>query len=474
MSITLHKSLIINNFQLPARTLLWLWLALAPATTAAAMTDARGLPTLAPVVNLVTPAVVNVSVITPAPIEDNPLFRDPFFRRFFNLPDRPQRQEQAAGSGVIVNAARGYILTNNHVIKDAEQVIITLKDRRQFPAKLVGTDPGTDIAVLQISAPGLSALRIGDSDALQVGDHVLAIGNPFGIGQTVTSGIVSALGRSGLSVEGYEDFIQTDASINPGNSGGALVNLRGELIGINTAIIGPAGGNVGIGFAVPSAMAQAVLTQIVRYGEVRRGRLGIEMADVPADAARQLRLPTLDGALIANVEAGSPAERAGIHKGDVVTALDGRPIRNSAELRARLGLTPVGDEIELQVIRANGPQRIRTRIAPPQTSSGGEGRAVPQLPGLRVVEIERGSPLAQRLRGGGLVVAAVEPESRALQAGFRPGDIIYGVNRRRVQTLAEFQDLLRAAKQVPLGGSAERGYAISLLRGDFNLTIILR
>jgi serine protease Do/serine protease DegQ len=190
---------------------------LLPATvTAQAPTDVRGLPTLAPLVNLVTPAVVNVSVVTRAPMEDNPLFRDPFFRRFFNLPDRPQRQEQAAGSGVIVDAARGFILTNNHVIKDAEQVIITLKDRRQFPAKLIGTDPGTDIAVLQISAPNLSALRIGDSDVLQVGDYVMAIGNPFGIGQTVTSGIVSALGRSGLSVEGYEDFIQTDASINPG------------------------------------------------------------------------------------------------------------------------------------------------------------------------------------------------------------------------------------------------------------------
>ncbi len=457
----------LNKFNNTARTLLWLLLgALLPASAIAQPAiDTRALPTLAPVVNLVTPAVVNISVITPAPMEDNPLFRDPFFRRFFNLPDRPQRKEQAAGSGVIVDAGRGYILTNNHVIKDAEQVIVTLKDRRQFPAKLVGTDPGTDIAVLQINAPGLSALRIGDSDALQVGDYVLAIGNPFGIGQTVTSGIVSALGRSGLSVEGYEDFIQTDASINPGNSGGALVNLRGELIGINTAIIGPAGGNVGIGFAVPSAMAQAVMTQIVRYGEVRRGRLGIEMADVPPEALRKLRLQSLDGALIEKVQADSPAERAGLRSGDVVTALNGRPIRSSAELRARLGLTPVGDGVEFNVIRESGQQRIRARIAAPQTSSSGEAHAIPQLPGILVVEIERGSPLAQQLRGGGLVVAAVEAGSRAMQAGFRPGDIIYAVNRRRIQTLAEFQGQLRAA---------ERGYAISLLRGDFNLTIIIR
>ena len=456
--------LFFRHFLSAAAALLFCMLPSAPAL-AQPVTDARGLPTMAPLVNQVTPAVVNISVLTRAPMEDNPLFRDPFFRRFFNLPDRPQRKEQAAGSGVIIDAARGFVLTNNHVIKDAEQVIVTLKDRRSFPAKLVGTDPGTDIAVLQIPPQNLSALRIGDSDALQVGDYVLAIGNPFGIGQTVTSGIVSALGRSGLSVEGYEDFIQTDASINPGNSGGALVNLKGELIVINTAIIGPAGGNVGIGFAVPSAMARAVMDQIVRHGEVRRGRLGIEMADVPAELQRKLKLPTLDGALIARVEDGSPAERAGLREGDVVTALNGRPIRTSGELRARLGLTPVGEEVELGILRDGAQQRIRTRIAAPQTASNGEPQAVAQLPGLRVVEIERGSPLFQRLRGGGLVVAAVEPGSRALQAGFHPGDIIYAVNRRRVQSVAEFQGLLRGS---------DRGYAVGLLRGDFSLTIILR
>ena len=438
----------------------------APVAVAQPVPDnSKGLPTLAPLVNQVTPAVVNISVVTRSPVEDNPLFRDPFFRRFFNLPDKPQREEQAAGSGVIVDAARGYVLTNSHVIRNAEQVIVTLKDRRQYAAKLVGTDPGTDIAVLQIAAQNLTAIRIGDSDALQVGDYVIAIGNPFGIGQTVTSGIVSALGRSGLTPEGYEDFIQTDASINPGNSGGALVNMRGELVGINSAIFTPAGGNVGIGFAVPSSMARAVMAQIVRFGEVRRGRLGIEMGDLTPALASKLGVAAQEGAIIGVVQPGSPAEKAGLRERDVVIALNGRPIRTSAELRARLGLTPVGEEVELRIQRGAETRSIRTRVAAPLEASGAEGQPVAQLPGLSVVEIERGSQLFQRLRGGGLVVSAVEQDSRAFQAGFRPADIIYAVNRRRVQTRAEFQAAVKAA---------QGGYAVSLLRGDFNVTIIVR
>ena len=427
--------------------------------------SSRAIPTLAPVVSKVTPAVVNISVITRSPIEDNPLFQDPFFRRFFNLPDRPQRQEQSVGSGVIVDAARGYVLTNNHVVREAEKIIVILKDRRQFEAKLVGTDPGTDVAVLQIQAQGLSALPFGDSDQLEIGDYVIAIGNPFGIGQTVTSGIVSALGRTGLTPEGYEDFIQTDASINPGNSGGALVNLRGELIGINSAIIGPSGGNVGIGFAVPSNMARGVMSQITRFGEVRRGRLGISMTDLTPALAREFGVSARAGAAITAVQPGSPAEKAGLRKHDVILALNGRPIRSSGSLRARLGLTPVGEEIELRIARGDDELTIRTRIAAPQALAGVEGRVLQQLPGLAVVEIERGSPLFERLQGGGLVVTAVERGSRAHQVGFRRGDIIYAVNRRRVQTIAEFQGLV---------GRARNGFAVSLLRGDFQVTIILR
>lgn len=435
----------------------------AHAAFAAVPIDSRGLPTLAPIVDQVTPAVVNISVVSRSPMEDNPLFRDPFFRRFFNLPERPQKREQAAGSGVIIDAARGYVLTNNHVIANAEQVIVTLKDRRQFQARVVGTDAGTDVAVLHIEPRNLTALRFGDSDQLNVGDYVIAVGNPFGIGQTVTSGIVSALGRSGLSPEGYEDFIQTDASINPGNSGGALVNLRGELVGINSAIIGPAGGNVGIGFAVPANMARAVLDQIAKFGEVRRGRLGIEMADITPEIAKKLGVSSLAGVAIAAVEPGSPADQAGLRERDIVIAMNGRTLNSAAELRARLGLTAVGQEVELRVIRGGEQRMVRVKIGAPQQMSAAEGRSVPQLAGMTVVEIERGSPLYQRVQG--LIVSTVAEGSAAWQAGFRAGDIIYAVNRRRVRTLAEFQTALR---------TAGRGYTVSLLRGDFSISIVVR
>jgi serine protease Do/serine protease DegQ len=445
----------------------WLCLLLFSVLSAVAAAEppvaSRGLPTLAPLVNEVTPAVVNISVVTRSPLEDNPLFRDPFFRRFFNLPDRPQRQEQAAGSGVIVDAARGYVLTNHHVIREAEQIIVTLKDRRQFMARLVGADPGTDVAVLQIQAQSLTAIRFGDSDQLNVGDYVIAIGNPFGLGQTVTSGIVSALGRTGLSVEGYEDFIQTDASINPGNSGGALINLRGELVGINTAIVAPSGGNVGIGFAVPSNMAQAVMSQIVRYGEVRRGRLGVEMVDVTPAIAKKIGVAVLEGAVVAGVQSGSPSERAGLRELDVVVAMNGRPIRSAAELRTRLGLTPIGEEVELRIRRGGEARALRVRVEAPQKLAEGNGQTVAQLPGVKVVEIERGSPLYQRVQG--LVVAAVDENSKAWQAGLRPGDIIFGVNRKRVRTLAELQKAMRGN---------ERGQTLHLLRGDSELTVVIR
>src|SRR3954468_19666918 len=322
-----------------------------------AMDNRNGVPTLAPLLQGVTPAVVNISVETRSALEENPLFRDPFFRRFFNIPDEAERREQSAGSGVIVDAAKGYVVTNFHVIKDAQQVVVTLKDRRQFQAKLVGTDPGTDIALLKIEAKKLQALRLGNSDTLNVGDFVVAIGNPFGLGQTVTSGIISALGRSGLDIEGYEDFIQTDASINPGNSGGALVNLKGELIGINTAIIGPSGASVGIGFAIPSNMARAVMTQLVKFGEVKRGRIGLTTQDLTPELARSLALaPATRGAVVVEVAQGSAADTAGVRTGDVVMAVNGRAVRSSSDLRNQIGLAAAGTDVELKLLREGREQ----------------------------------------------------------------------------------------------------------------------
>jgi Do/DeqQ family serine protease len=434
------------------KPLLFCVLLIASAATAqpAGLPTRDGLPTLAPILEKVTPAVVNIAVLQRSPEEDNPLMRDPFFRRFFGMPQQSQPQI-AAGSGVIVDAKNGYVITNAHVVKDAREIQITLKDNRRLPAKLVGSDAGTDIAVIKVEPARLTDIKFGDSDALQVGDFVMAIGNPFGIGQTATSGIVSALGRSGLSMEGYEHFIQTDASINPGNSGGALVNLRGELIGINSAIIGPAGGNVGIGFAVPSVMARAVMDQLIRFGEVKRGRLGIAMTNATE----------VEGAQIAEVEANSPAAAAGLRKGDVVLALNGHPVRGSAELRARLGVVPAGETVELKVQRGKDTQLVKARIAEVERGQVGGGQSVPELAGASLAEIERRG-LSGKNRAVG--VTAVETGSPAFSHGIRPGDIIVGVNQRRVTSVPELSKALRQQGRVSL----------NVLRGDFALTMQLR
>jgi serine protease Do len=285
-------------------------------------------PTLAPLVREVTPSVVNLSVHGRIK-DDNPLYRDPLFREYFDVPNEREREFQAVGSGVIVDAPRGYVLTANHVVEQVSSVQVTTKDGRRFVAKLVGRDPGTDLAVLGLQgAQALRAIPMGDSDGLEVGDFVIAVGNPFGLGQTVTSGLVSALGRTGIGKQGYEDFIQTDAAINPGNSGGALVNLRGELVGINTAIFSTGGGNVGIGFAVPINMARMVMNQIVKHGRVHRGRIGISVKDLNLPVGATPAALT-EGAVIADVGPGSPAEQGGIQKGDIVVAADGAPIRNA-------------------------------------------------------------------------------------------------------------------------------------------------
>jgi Do/DeqQ family serine protease len=339
----------------------------APAAPAGAMVDpARGVLSLAPLLERVTPAVVNIAVRSRVELQASPLSEDPFFRRFFDLPELPrQRDVLSAGSGVIVDAGRGYVLTNSHVVADAQEIQVTLKDRRTYPARLMGSDPETDIALLALDAPDLAAVTLGDSDRLQVGDLVIAIGNPFGLGQTVTSGIVSALGRGGLGIEGYEDFIQTDASINPGNSGGALVNSKGELVGINTAILGPTGGNIGIGFAVPVNMAHAVMAQLVEHGAVRRGRLGVTIQDLTPDLAAAVDLDLRGGALVTGVDPGSPAERAGLRQGDVIVQVNGLPIEDAADLRNLVGLMPVGAELDVVLYRDARRRSVHARVEAP-------------------------------------------------------------------------------------------------------------
>jgi Do/DeqQ family serine protease len=324
---------------------------------------------VAPVVSRVTPGVVGISVRGRVR-EDNPLLQDPVFRRFFNMQREPiERETQATGSGVIVDAGQGYVLTNAHVVENASSMEVTTKDNRRLKAKLIGRDPETDIAVLQIPSGGLTAVPMGDSDRLQVGDFVLAVGNPFGLGQTVTSGIVSALGRSGLGIEGFEDFIQTDASINPGNSGGPLVDLQGRIIGINTAIVAPSGGNVGIGFAVPINMVRQVMDQLTRYGEIKRGKIGVAIQDLTPDIAQALGTKYSQGAVIARIEPGSPAERAGLRTNDLVVAVNGAPMRSGTELRNRVGLSRIGDEVQLTVERGGSERTVNVRIEPAPTTA---------------------------------------------------------------------------------------------------------
>jgi serine protease Do len=332
------------------------------ALAGAPIPEAGGAPiqSLAPVVSRITPGVVGISVRGRAR-EDNPLLQDPMFRRFFNLQQPIERETQAMGSGVIVDAAQGYVMTNAHVVENANSIEVTTKDNRHLKAKLIGRDPDTDIAVLQISGGNLTSVPIGDSDHLQVGDFVLAIGNPFGLGQTVTSGIISALGRS-PGIEGYEDFIQTDASINLGNSGGPLVDLQGRIVGINTAILAPSGGNIGIGFAVPINMARQVMDQLVQYGEIKRGRIGVAIQDLTPDLAQALGTRHTQGAVIARVEPGSPAERAGLRTNDLVVAINGAPMRSGTELRNRVGLSRIGDAVELTVERGGTERNVTVRI----------------------------------------------------------------------------------------------------------------
>ena len=412
-------------------------------------------PTLAPMLKRVTPAVVNVA--TKARVRVNsPLLTDPFFRHFFGVPNVPQeRESQSLGSGVIVDAKGGYVLTNHHVIEGADEITVTLQDRRKFTAKVIGTDPDSDLAVLKVPAEDLVQIELGDSDKLEVGDFVVAIGSPFGLSQTVTSGIVSGLGRSGLGIEGYEDFIQTDASINPGNSGGALVDLDGKLIGVNTAIVAPSGGNVGIGFAIPINMARVVTEQLVKFGEVRRGQLGVHVQDLTQELARALNTDVTEGAVVARVLKGSPAEKAGLQVGDVIVAVQGRPVSDADDLRNAVGLMRVGERVDLDILRRGKQRTVTAKVGEPELT---------RVEGARISRFLDGAVLAEPDQGG-VTIAEIDRNSTAWQAGLRQGDLIESANRQAVTTLEE----LRAAV-----GRERNGLLLNIRRGDAAMFVLIR
>ncbi|MDZ7735603.1 MAG: DegQ family serine endoprotease [Gammaproteobacteria bacterium] len=406
--------------------------------------DGKELPSLAPMVEKVTPAVVNISTEGTVQIRQNPLFNDPFFRHFFDLPQQPrERKTQSLGSGVIVDAARGLILTSNHVIANADQISVTLRDGRELNAEVVGTDPATDVAVIQVEADNLTDIETADSEGLRVGDFVVAIGNPFGLGQTVTSGIVSALARSGLSILGYEDFIQTDASINPGNSGGALVNLRGELVGINTAIFSQSGGNIGIGFAIPINLALKVMEQLVEHGEVRRGSVGVQIQDMTPQLAEAFELEEQqDGAVIVQVYEDTPAARTGLEAGDVVVEVNGKPVKGAADLRNKVGLMQVGETVSLTVLRNGSRKSYDIELTEPQTQTANGQPATRNelLQGVTLSEIDSQHPAHGKVNG--VMVEKVERGTRAWNSGLRDGDIITSVNRQPVTGMRDFLQIV--------------------------------
>ncbi len=424
-------------------------LAIATGTAHAALptdVDGQPLPSLAPMLERVTPAVVNIHSKTVVRVR-NALAEDPLFRHFFNLPAVPQqRVQQSLGSGVVVDAERGLVLTNNHVVDGADDIAVTLADGRSLPGEFVGADPDTDVALIRIPPERLVELPLADSNRLRVGDFVVAVGNPFGLGQTVTSGIVSALGRSGLQGLGYQNFIQTDASVNPGNSGGALVNLRGELVGINTAIFSPSGGNVGIGFAIPSALAGDVMQQLLAYGEVRRGSLGVQTQDITPPLAELLKIERNGGAVIARVLPGSPAERAGLQVGDTIVALAGQPIANRRGLHNAEGLLPVEQPIAIRALRDGREITLSAVLSPRPRELAGD-TLDPRLAGARLVEL----PEAQKRRGlRGARIGEVQPGSRAARNGLRPGDVVAAVNQREIADLPTLQQRLAETPEVLL------------------------
>src|ERR1700723_4723443 len=430
-----------------------------PLYAATPAPDAAPMPSLAPMVKRVSPSVVNIW--TRGTIKErrgrNPLLDDPFFRRFFDAPQdsKPrERQFQSAGSGVIVDAKNGYIITNHHVVENASEITITLLDDRTFTAKVIGSDEGADIAVLQAKQPNLIAMPLGDSARLEVGDYVVAIGNPFGLKHTVTAGIVSALGRTGINPDGYEDFIQTDASINPGNSGGALVNLRGELVGINSAILSRTGGNIGIGFAIPVNMVKGVMDQLIKYGQVRRGVLGVNIYNVTPDIAKEFGLTESSGALVAGVAPGSAADRAGVKTGDIITSINGVAMRDAGELRNTIGMLRIGDKVEIGLLRDGKSRKVTALIA--ERSDVEATNAADISKGLE------GAELGDAPDGSGVLIKGVQDGSPAAQNGLRANDLIVGVGRTSVTNTKTFKEAAKNANVLVL--NLRRGSTTELIQ----------
>lgn len=441
----------------------------ASAAVAPPALNEAGVPSLAPMIKKVSPAVVNIS--TRGTIKQrqpqNPLLDDPFFRRFFDVPPDMgprERQFQSAGSGVIIDAKNGYIVTNAHVIENASEITVTLQDGKDLKAEVVGRDEPSDVAVLKVTGASLTQISLGNSAVIEVGDYVVAIGNPFGLQHTVTSGIVSGLSRSGINPDGFEDFIQTDASINPGNSGGALVNLRGELVGINTAILSRSGGNIGIGFAIPVNMAKSVMDQLIKFGTVKRGLLGVNIYTLTPDIAQSLGLKDTNGALVSQVVEGSPADKAGVRAGDVITAINGAPVKSNTELRNAIGLLRIGDTVDIGVVRDGKPRKVTAIIADTQTD---KAAAAPSGKATDAPEIHRslnGAALADAPNAAGVLVRTVEQGSPAALAGLRQNDVITNANRARVTGIKQLRE---AAKGSP-------SLVLTVRRGNTALLVPLR
>jgi Do/DeqQ family serine protease len=431
----------------------------------------KPVPSLAPMVKKVSPAVVSIATRgTVRGRQRNPLFEDDFFRRFFEQPpDAPRREQEfrSAGSGVVVDSKSGYIITNAHVVENANEITVTTQDNRNYTAEVVGADKGSDVAVLKLKdKTALQSITLGDSGRLEVGDFVVAIGNPFGLQHTVTSGIVSALGRApGIQEDAYEDFIQTDASINPGNSGGALVNLEGELVGINSAILSGSGGNIGIGFAIPVNMVKNVMDQLIRFGEVKRGILGVRIFTLTPDLIEAAGAPpNTTGALVSQVDTGSAAEKAGIKINDIVTSINNNPVRSAAELRNAIGLLRIGERVEIGLLRDGKPRKVTALIGEP---------AAEQI--AAAAEVHRGlegADLVDAPERSGVLIRNVEAGSPAAEVGLRTNDVIVGINRLRIDDVKQLRNYARQLRESAPGGNPS--LVLSVRRGDSTRLVPVR